>query len=76
MPKKNLFDGQILPASYANFLISNNTVLVPTFNDPNDRIALDLLAGVFPKHNVVGIYCGDFILGLGTIHCASQQECA
>ena len=76
MPKKNLFDGQILPASYANFLISNNTVLVPTFNDPNDRIALDLLAGVFPKYNVVGIYCGDFILGLGTIHCASQQECA
>jgi len=76
MPKNTLFDGQILPASYANFLISNNTVLVPTFNDPNDRIALDLLAGVFPKYTVVGIYCGDFILGLGTIHCTSQQECA
>ncbi len=75
MPKKLVFDGQILPVSYANFLISNDMVLVPTFNDPNDRMALDLLAGVFPKHTVVGIYCGDFILGLGAIHCASQQEC-
>lgn len=75
MPEKIIFDGQLLPASYANFLISNAMVLVPTFNDVNDRIALDLLARAFPKHEVIGIHCGDFILGLGTIHCASQQEC-
>jgi agmatine deiminase len=49
-------------------------VLVPTFNDPNDRVALNILAEVLPKHEVVGIYCGDFIWGLGAIHCATQQE--
>lgn len=76
MPQMMYFEGQLLPASYANFLISNNLVLVPTFNDPNDRIALNILAEALPKHDVVGIHCGDFILGLGTIHCASQQECA
>lgn len=75
MPGLVYFDRQLLPASYANFLISNNVVLVPTFNDPNDREALNLLTEAFPKHTVTGIYCGDFILGLGTIHCASQQEC-
>ncbi len=74
MPKKIYFDGQLLPASYANFLISNDKVLVPVFNDSHDRTALNLLAEAFPKHEVTGIYCGDFILGLGTIHCASQQE--
>jgi agmatine deiminase len=76
MPERNLFDGQRLPASYANFLISNGKVLVPTFNDPEDRVALNLLAELFPEHDVIGIHCGDFILGLGTLHCASQQECA
>jgi agmatine deiminase len=74
MPKPVLFEGVRLPASYANFLIANDTVLVPVFNDANDRVALNILSEIFPKHKVVGIYCGDFVLGLGTIHCASQQE--
>ncbi len=74
MPKPVMFDGERLPASYANFLIANDVVLVPTFNDANDRIALNILAELFPGRDVVGIYCGDFVWGLGTIHCASQQE--
>ncbi len=76
MPRPIIFEDQLLPASYANFLIANDVVLVPTFNDPNDRIALNILSECFPKHDVIGIYSGDFILGLGTIHCASQQEIA
>lgn len=75
MPETIMFDDQLLPASYANFLIANNLVLAPAFNDPNDRVALNIISDAFPKHDVVPIYCGDFILGLGTIHCASQQEC-
>ena len=74
LPRPVIFKKQRLPASYANFYIANNLVLVPTFNDPNDRVALNLLAEVLPKHEVVGIYCGDFIWGLGAIHCATQQE--
>lgn len=74
MPTPSVFEDTLLPASYANFLITNNTVLVPTFNDKNDNIALDILTRAMPKHDVIGIYCGDLILGLGTIHCASQQE--
>ena len=74
MPKPVLFEGERLPASYANFLIANGRVLVPTFNDPADRVALSLLAEAMPKHEVMGIHCGDFIWGLGTLHCASQQE--
>jgi agmatine deiminase len=74
MPKPIVFEGQRLPASYANFLIANELVLVPTFNDVNDRVALSILSQLFPKHDVIGIHCGDFIWGLGTIHCASQQE--
>jgi len=74
MTKPITFEGQRLPVSYANFLIANRLVLVPTFNDINDRVALNVLTELFPKHDVVGIYCGDFIWGLGTIHCASQQE--
>jgi len=76
MPQAVIFDGQHLPASYANFLITNDCVLVPVFNDPNDRIALNILSEVFPNRLVTGIYCGDFVWGLGTIHCASQQEIA
>lgn len=76
MPQDIIFDGQLLPASYANFLIVNKIVLAPIFNDANDRIALNTLVAAFPKHDIIPIYCGDFILGLGTIHCASQQECA
>jgi agmatine deiminase len=74
MPRPIVFKGRRLPASYANFYIANNLVLVPTFNDPNDRIALDILANLFPKREVVGIYCGDFIWGLGAIHCMTQQQ--
>lgn len=72
MPRPVVFDGQRLPASYANFLITNKLVLVPTFNDPNDRMALAILAGLFPDREVIGIYCGDLVWGLGTIHCASN----
>jgi agmatine deiminase len=73
MPKPVIFEGERLPASYANFLICNDVVLVPVFNDPNDRIALNILAECFKTRSIVPIYCGDFVWGLGTIHCASQQ---
>ena len=74
MPAPIVFDGQRLPASYANFYIGNAAVLVPTFNDPRDREALGILAELFPGRRVVGIHSTDFVLGLGTIHCSTQQE--
>ncbi len=74
MPHPVVFCGQRVPASYANFYIANGIVIVPTFNDPRDRLALGLLAELFPDRDVVGVYCGDFIWGLGTLHCATQQE--
>ncbi len=74
MPKPVIFDGTRLPASYANFLITNKFVLVPTFNDANDRVALNILAEVFPKHEIIGIHAVDLVWGLGTIHCLTQQE--
>jgi agmatine deiminase len=74
MPAPVFFDGQRLPASYANFYIANRLVLVPMFDDANDRIALNTLADLFPGRTVVGIYCGDFILGLGALHCMTQQQ--
>jgi agmatine deiminase len=74
LPRPVIFRGQRLPASYANFYIANDLVLVPTFNDPNDRVALNTLAGVFPRREIVGISCVDFIWGLGAIHCATQQQ--
>jgi len=74
MPAPVYFAGQRLPASYANFYIANRLVLVPVFNDANDRIALNILADVLPGRTVVGIYCGDFILGLGALHCMTQQQ--
>ena len=73
MPKKLLFDGIRIPASYANFLIVNNCVLVPTFNDTNDRIALNIIADSFPEREVIGISAIDLIWGFGTLHCLSQQ---
>jgi agmatine deiminase len=73
MPEPVWFDGQRLPASYANFYIANKIVLVPTFNDPADRIALEKLAALFPNREIVPIYCRDLVLGLGTIHCMTQQ---
>jgi agmatine deiminase len=74
MPEPVYFDGQRLPASYANFYIANRTVLVPTFNDPKDRVALNILAEMFPDRQVVGIACTDLLLGLGTLHCMTQQQ--
>jgi agmatine deiminase len=74
MPAPVWFDGQRLPASYANFYIANGIVLVPTFNDPADRIALNTLARLFPDRRVIGIHCVDLVLGLGTLHCATQQQ--
>jgi agmatine deiminase len=74
MPRPVLFEGQRLPASYANFLICNDVVLVPTFNDPADRDALNILQQCFPTRRVVGIYARDLVWGLGTIHCLTQQQ--
>jgi agmatine deiminase len=74
LPKVVRFDGQRLPASYANFYIANGLVIVPTFNDANDRVALNTLARLFPGREVVGIHCRDLVLGLGTLHCMTQQE--
>ncbi|HVA95737.1 MAG TPA: agmatine deiminase family protein [Candidatus Dormibacteraeota bacterium] len=74
MPDPVFFDGLRLPASYANFYIANQMVLVPTFNDRHDAVALTRLAGLFPGRKVIGIACLDLVLGLGTIHCMTQQE--
>jgi agmatine deiminase len=74
MPEPVYFNGQRLPASYANFYIANKLVLVPTFNDSNDRAALNTLARLFPDREVVGIACRDLVLGLGTLHCMTQQQ--
>ena len=74
MPAPLYFDGQRLPASYANFYIANKMVLVPTFNDPNDRIALNVLAECFADRQVTGINCVELVWGLGTLHCMTQQQ--
>lgn len=73
MPQKLIFEETRIPSSYANFLILNNAVLVPTFNDPNDRIALNIIADCFPQRQVIGISAIDLIWGFGTLHCLSQQ---
>jgi len=74
MPGPVCFDGMRLPASYANFYIANNAVLMPTFNDPNDRVALGILSEVFKDRPVIGIHAVDLVLGFGTLHCLSQQQ--
>ncbi|MCU1299247.1 MAG: aguA [Acidobacteriaceae bacterium] len=74
MPSPVIFEDRRLPASYANFYIANGIVLVPVFNDANDRIALDILSDVFPDREIIGIYCGDLIWGFGAIHCMTQQQ--
>jgi agmatine deiminase len=73
-PRPVMMDGVRLPASYANFYIANGVVIVPTFNDANDRVALNALAALFPDREVVGIHAVDLVWGLGTLHCLSQQE--
>jgi agmatine deiminase len=74
MPAPIVFDGVRLPASYANFYVANAAVLVPTFNDPQDRVALGILGECFSDRVVVGIHAGDLVWGLGTLHCLTQQE--
>jgi agmatine deiminase len=74
MPRPVVFEGRRLPASYVNFYIANGVVLVPVFNDPNDRIALNTLAKLFPDREIVPIYSGDLIWGFGALHCMTQQE--
>ena len=73
-PRAVMMDGQRLPASYANFYMANGVVIVPTFNDVNDRIALDTIASLFPQRRVVGIHSVDLVWGLGTLHCLTQQQ--
>lgn len=73
-PRPVIMDGTRLPASYANFYIANGVVLVPTFNDPQDRHALNILAGLFPDRDIVGIHAVDLVWGLGTLHCLTQQQ--
>jgi len=74
MPRAVVFEGRRLPVSYANFYIANGAVLAPVFNDPNDRIALNTLAELFPTREVVPIYSGDLIWGFGALHCMTQQQ--
>jgi agmatine deiminase len=74
MPRAVVFEQRRLPASYANFYIANGIVLVPVFNDPNDRLALNTLSDLFPTREIVPIYSGDLIWGLGTMHCMTQQQ--
>ena len=73
-PRPVMMDGVRLPASYANFYVANGVVIVPTFNDPTDRHALNTLASLFPDRAIVGIHAVDLVWGLGTLHCLSQQQ--
>jgi agmatine deiminase len=73
-PRPVIMDGERLPASYANFYVANGVVIVPTFNDRNDRTALNILAECFPDRDVVGIHAVDLVWGLGTLHCLTQQQ--
>lgn len=74
MPGAVTWDGERLPASYANFYIANKVVVVPVFGDSNDEKALEIIQGCFPDRQVVGVNSVDIIWGLGSFHCLSQQE--
>jgi len=74
LPRPVVFRNQRLPASYANFYIANGLVLVPTFHEPSDRIALGIMADLFPDREVIGIHAVDLVWGLGTLHCMTQQQ--
>ena len=74
MPRPVVFRRQRLPASYANFYVANGIVLVPTFHDPNDRVALNTFAELFPSREIIGVHCVDLIWGLGALHCMTQQQ--
>jgi agmatine deiminase len=73
-PRPVVMNGERLPASYANFYIANGVVLVPTFNDRNDRVALNAIAALFPDRHVVGVHAVDLVWGFGTLHCLTQQQ--
>jgi agmatine deiminase len=73
-PRPVVMNGERLPASYANFYVANGVVIVPTFNDRNDRVALNTLAELFPDRQVIGIHAVDLVWGLGTLHCLTQQQ--
>ncbi|MEA2765607.1 MAG: agmatine deiminase [Gemmatimonadaceae bacterium] len=73
-PRPVTMNGERLPASYANFYIANGAVLVPTFNDPSDRVALNGIAEAFPRYTVIGIHAVDLVWGFGTLHCLTQQQ--
>jgi agmatine deiminase len=73
-PRPVIMDGERLPASYANFYVANGVVIAPTFNDPNDRLALNTLTKLFPGREIVGIHAVDLVWGLGTLHCLTQQQ--
>jgi agmatine deiminase len=74
MPGNVAYDGKRLPASYANFYVGNRTVLVPTFERENDKVAISILQKLFPRRRVVGVNCVDLICGFGAIHCISLQQ--
>lgn len=74
MPEPLFFEGVRVPASYANFYIANGTVLVPTFNDARDRLALGIIADCFPDRAVVGIHAVDLVWGFGTLHCLTHEQ--
>src|SRR5204862_3845656 len=74
MPSPIMWNDERLPASYANYYVANDLVLVPTFDDPNDSVALGILGELFPTRHVVGVYARDLVLGLGTIHCSTHEE--
>jgi agmatine deiminase len=74
MPAPIFYKNWRLPASYANFYICNTCVIVPTFNDPNDRVALGTLGELFKDRPVVGIHAVDLVLGFGSLHCLTQQQ--
>ena len=74
MPRLLEHEGQRLPASYANFYIANELVLMPTYRDPNDARAVEILQHEFPDRRVIGVDSMELIWGLGSFHCISQQE--
>ena len=73
-PRPVTMHGDRLPASYANFYIANGAVLVPTFNDRNDRLALNAIASLMPDRQVIGVHAVDLVWGFGTLHCLTQQQ--
>jgi len=74
MPVEVIYEDQRLPASYANFYIANQHVIVPTFRCDRDDEALSIISKCFPDRQTVGIDSTDIIWGLGSFHCLSQQE--